>query len=67
VEGSRRERRAQRRWRREALRRLEELDRVDREQGLGAMPLGTDVAGSGRHRRRGRRAPGTRRTTGPHV
>ena len=23
------------------LRRLEELDRVDREQGLGAMPLGT--------------------------
>jgi hypothetical protein len=65
VEGSRRERRAQRRWRREALRRLEELDRVDREQGLGAMPLGTDVGGSGRHRRRGRRAPGTRRSTGP--
>lgn len=43
------------------MRRLEELDRVDREQGLGAMPLGTPEPGSGRHRRRtkkGRRASG---------
>jgi hypothetical protein len=51
----------QRRWRRQALRRLEELDRVDREQGLGAMPLGTE-AGEGAPRRRGVRR---RRTTGP--
>ena len=28
------------------MRRLEELDRVDREQGLGAMPLGTPEPGS---------------------
>jgi matrixin len=42
------------------LRRLEQLDRVDREQGLGAMPLGTPVDGAGRPPQR--RA---RRTTGP--
>ncbi len=41
------------------MRRLEELDRVDREQGLGAMPLGTPADDSARHRRR------ARRTTGP--
>lgn len=62
MQSSWRERRAERRWRRQALRRLEELDRVDREQGLGAMPLGTpEYLESGRHRRR---AP-QRRTTGP--
>jgi hypothetical protein len=41
------------------MRRLKELDRVDQEQGLGAMPLGTPADGSVRHRRR------PRRTTGP--
>lgn len=58
-----RERRAQRRWEREALRRLEQLDWVDREQGLGALPLGTSAAGLDppRRLRRGAR----RRTTGP--
>jgi hypothetical protein len=61
-----RERREQRRWRREALRRLEQLDAVDREQGLGAMPLGTDVGDFGR--RGGRLRPrGRRRTTGPVI
>ena len=60
VDPSRRDRREQRRWRRDALRRLEELDRVDREQGLGAMPLGTPEDPTGRHRQRGRR-----RSTGP--
>lgn len=62
MDDSRRARREQERWQREALRRLEELDRVDREQGLGAMPYGTPVRpGSGRHRGRtknGRRASG---------
>jgi hypothetical protein len=57
---SRRERREQRRWRREAMRRLEELDRVDLEEGLGAMPLGTPADGSVRSQRRR-----PRRTTGP--
>jgi hypothetical protein len=57
---SRRERREQRRWRREATRRLEELDWVDREQGLGAMPLGTPLDVPARHRRRR-----PRRTAGP--
>jgi hypothetical protein len=42
------------------MRRLEALDRVDREHGLGAMPLGTPLDGPARHR--GRRP---RRTTGP--
>jgi hypothetical protein len=42
------------------MRRLEMLDRVDREQGLGAMPLGTPVDGRARHRQRRER-----RTTGP--
>ncbi|HEX5086937.1 MAG TPA: matrixin family metalloprotease [Nocardioides sp.] len=54
-----RERREQRRWRREAMRRLEELDRADREQWLGAMPLGTPVDGPVRPRRR--------RTTGAFL
>jgi matrixin len=49
----RRESREQRRWRKEALRRLEELDHVDREHGLGALPLGTSTAGhQGRRSRR---------------
>lgn len=64
MDPSRRARREQARWQREALRRLEELDRVDREQGLGAMPFGTPVgSGSGRHR--GRRTKNGRRATGP--
>ena len=41
------------------LRRLEQLDEVDRELGLGAMPLGTAPGAAARHRRR------KRRTTGP--
>jgi hypothetical protein len=57
VGSSRRERREQRRWRREAIRRLEELDRVDLEHGLGAMPLGTPVGGRARHRQRRQRRP----------
>lgn len=44
------------------LKRLEELDRVDLEQGLGAMPLGTPAGASpARHRHRHRRP----RTSGP--
>ena len=43
------------------LRRLEELDRVDREKGLGALPFGTDVVGPAPHRSKGR----ARRTHGP--
>jgi Matrixin len=43
------------------MRRLEELDRVDRHGGLGAMPLGTPADGSARRRRQGR----ARRRTGP--
>jgi hypothetical protein len=42
------------------MRRLEALDHVDREHGLGAMPLGTPVDGPARHRQRP-----PRRTTGP--
>jgi hypothetical protein len=45
------------------LRRLEELDRVDREQGLGASPLGTGPSQPTRRRRRRRE----RRTTGPML
>jgi len=41
------------------LRRLEQLDEVDRQHGLGAMPLGTAPDAPARHRRR------RRRTTGP--
>jgi len=41
------------------LRRLEELDRVDLEQGLGAMPLGVPAAARPKRRRH------RRRTTGP--
>jgi hypothetical protein len=44
------------------MRRLEALDRVDREQGLGAMPLGTPLDSPFdspvRHRRRARRTVG---------
>jgi hypothetical protein len=43
------------------MRRLEELDRVDSEQGLGAMPLGTPAGGGGGgggRRRRRRRTVG---------
>ena len=42
------------------MRRLEELDRVDRDEGLGAMPFGTPVEESAAHRPRKER-----RTTGP--
>jgi hypothetical protein len=59
---SRRERREQRRWRREAMRRLEALDRVDEEHGLGAMPFGTPMDGPARHRQ-----ARPRRTTGPLI
>jgi hypothetical protein len=44
------------------MRRLEELDRVDREHGLGAMPLGVPVDVPARHRQRRQR-----RTFGPLV
>jgi len=44
------------------MRRLEELDRVDLEQGLGAMPLGTPGDRRARHRQRR-----SRRTVGPLV
>ncbi len=46
------------------MRRLEELDRVDREQGLGAMPYGTPDYPSRPGRRRAQRP---RRTTGPLI
>jgi hypothetical protein len=64
---SRRERRARERWARDMHRALEELDRLDRQYGLGAMPpqeLGGAPLGSApRHRRppRTRR----RRSSGP--
>src|SRR5262245_21774465 len=44
------------------MRRLEELDYVDHEQGLGWRPLGTPVGGPARHRLRR-----PRRTVGPVV
>ena len=43
------------------LRRLEQLDEIDREHGLGAMPLGAPPDAAARHRRLRPR----RRTTGP--
>jgi hypothetical protein len=68
VDESRRARRERERWQQEMLRRLEELDRLDREQGLGAYPS------SPRHRRPGPavlpEGPGQqprRRTHGPVI
>jgi hypothetical protein len=48
VDESRRARRERERWQKKMLRRLEELDRLDREQGLGTYP-----SPGGRHRRPG--------------
>lgn len=42
------ERRAQRRWARDMERQLRELDRLDREHGLGASPTHTPIAGGRR-------------------
>lgn len=67
---SRRERRARERWAREMHRALEELDRLDRQYGMGAMPeqeLGASpLAPIGRVPRH-RRVPGVRRrrSSGP--
>jgi len=51
MDESRRARKARQRWEREMLRRLEELDDLDRRHGLGASPTGLP---SSRPRHRGR-------------
>lgn len=61
---SRRDRKARQRWEREMLRRLEELDDLDRRYGLGASPSGHPVRPTPR-RRRARGARRARRQTGP--
>jgi hypothetical protein len=68
VDESRRARRERERWQKEMLRRLEELDRLDQEQGLGTYPSPEGP----RHRRpgaalapEGARVQRRRRTHGP--
>ena len=64
---SRRERRERERWARDMHRALEELDRLDRQYGLGSMPaqeLGAAPLGR-LPRHRGRSGPRRRRSSGP--
>ena len=53
MEESRRARKARQRWERDMLRRLEELDELDRRYGLGASPLSHPA--TGQHRGTGSR------------
>jgi hypothetical protein len=64
MDESRRARKARQRWEREMLRRLEELDDLDRRYGLGASPT-SHPAARPRHRGRPRVERHRRRTTGP--
>ncbi|MDT9593964.1 matrixin family metalloprotease [Nocardioides zeae] len=60
----RREERERRRWAAEMTRRLEELDRIDREHGLGTLPAAVPP---GRRGRRGRRGGRSSRGRHPHA
>lgn len=64
MDESRRARKARQRWEREMLRRLEELDDLDRRYGLGASPTSHSSARP-QHRGRPRVERHKRRTTGP--
>lgn len=64
MDGDRRARKARERWEREMLRRLEELDDLDRRYGLGASPT-SHPPSRARHRGRPRVERHKRRTTGP--
>jgi hypothetical protein len=64
MDESRRARKARQRWEREMLRRLEELDDLDRRYGLGASPTGLPPSRP-RHRGRPQAERRKRRATSP--
>jgi hypothetical protein len=64
MDESRRARKERQRWEREMLRRLEELDELDRRYGLGASPT-SHPPPRARHRGRPRVERHKRRSTGP--